>query len=323
MQLSDLITTYSQAMLSQYGEKIFRVGVSTGITCPHRLAGGCLFCNPQTFRGAYQQENLSIEEQLEKGIEILKHNSKAKSYIAYFQDETSSAGELNYLQDIFTRAINYPGIRGLTISTRPDYVNEEICELLGSFNKPVSIEIGMQSIHEKSLKYLERGHSHQDTIQAIEVCRKWDIKTGVHLIMGIPGESMQDMIDTILWISDNQGIQEIKLHNLVIYSGTRLGELWENGEAKQMPIDEYIEILSELIPWVKKDIVISRLFTSNILHNDLAVEPMPGNKTKWMNQLRLKLIKKGYRQGSRFREGKSTEIDTTKTLRMVENLRNG
>ncbi|MDP8220989.1 MAG: TIGR01212 family radical SAM protein [Candidatus Stygibacter frigidus] len=300
MQLSELITTYSQAMLKLYGEKIFRIGVSTGIMCPHRAAGGCLFCNPETFRGAYQSENLSIEKQLEKGIEILKQNSKAKSFIAYFQDETSSAGQLNYLQDIFSRAINYPGIRGLTISTRPDYVKEELCELLGSFNKPVSIEIGMQSIHDSSLQYIERGHNHQNTIEAIELCRKWGINTGVHLIMGIPGEKLPDMIDTIRWVSDNKGIQEIKLHNLVIYKGTRLGDLWEKGEAKQMPIEEYIEILSELIPWVREDIVISRLFTSNILHNDLAVDSMPGNKTKWMNQLRLELIRKGYRQGKKY-----------------------
>ncbi|MDP8209237.1 MAG: TIGR01212 family radical SAM protein [Candidatus Stygibacter australis] len=303
MQLSDLINTYSKAMLIKYGEKVFRVGVSTGIICPHRAEGGCLFCNPQTFRGAYQAEELTIETQLEKGINILKQNSKAKSFIAYFQDETSSAGEIDYLKDVFSRAINYPEIKGLTISTRPDYVNEELCELLGSFNKPVSIEIGMQSIHDSSLQYLERGHSHHDTIEAIELCRKWVINTGVHLIMGIPGESRQDMIDTIRWVSDNKGIQEIKLHNLVIYSGTRLGELWEKGEVKQMPIDEYIEILSELIPWVREDIVISRLFTSNILHNDLGVEPMPGNKTKWMNQLLLKLIKKQYRQGSSLGDG--------------------
>lgn len=298
MQLSELINTYSQAMLNTYGEKVFRVGVSTGIICPHRLRGGCLFCNPETFRGAYQAEDLSIETQLEKGINILKQNSKAKSFIAYFQDETSTAGKMDYLSDIFNRAINYPGIRGLAISTRPDYVNEDICKLLNSFHKPVSIEIGMQSIHDRSLEYLERGHNHQDTTKAIELCRKWGINTGVHLIMGIPGESLPDMIETIRWVSDNKGIQEIKLHNLVIYKGTRLGELWKKGEVQQMPIEEYIEILSELIPWVREDIVISRLFTSNILHNDLAVEPMPGNKTKWMNQLRLKLIEKGFRQGS-------------------------
>ena len=302
MQLSELIYTYSSAMQAKYGEKVFRVGVSTGIPCPHREAGGCLFCNPRTFRGAYQGENLSIEEQLEQGIAILKQNSKAKSFIAYFQDETSTAGDLDYLADLFRRAIDYPGIRGLVVSTRPDYINKEVCQMLTSLQQPVSVELGLQSIHNKSLEFLRRGHTQADSSRALEMCREWGIEAGVHLILGIPGESFADMRETIEWVSRNCGIKEVKLHNLVVYAGTDLAKMWQAGEVEQMPIDEYIEILSELIGWIRQDIVISRLFTSNILHNDLGVKPMPGNKTKWMNQLRLELIRKGYRQGISLRE---------------------
>jgi uncharacterized protein len=298
MQLSDLIYTYSSAMQAKYGKKVFRVGVSTGIECPHRKAGGCLFCNPRTFRGSYQDENLSIEEQLEQGIAILKQNSKAKSFIAYFQDETSTAGDLDYLSDLFRRAIDYPGIRGLVVSTRPDHINKEVCQMLTSLPQPVSVELGMQSIHDKSLKFLRRGHTQADTARAVEMCREWGLETGVHLILGIPGESFADMRDTLKWVSNNSGIQEVKLHNLVVYAGTDLARLWQSGEVEQMPIAEYIEILSELIGWIRQDIVISRLFTSNILHNDLGMAAMEGNKTKWMNQLRLKLLEKGYKQGA-------------------------
>ncbi|MCF7913011.1 MAG: TIGR01212 family radical SAM protein [Candidatus Cloacimonetes bacterium] len=298
MQLSELIYTYSSAMLAKYGEKVFRVGVSTGITCPHRDAGGCIFCNPGTFRGAYQDNNLNIEEQLEQGMAILRKNSKAKSFIAYFQDETSTAGDLEYLADLFNRALQYPGIKGLVVSTRPDYINPQVCEMLTSFSQPVSVELGMQSIHDKSLNFLRRGHSQADTARAIELCREWGIETGVHLILGIPEECFGDMLATIRWVSNNTAIREVKLHNLVVYDGTDLAKLWQAGEIKQMPVDEYIEILCELIPWIRSDIVISRLFTSNILHNDLAMAALSGNKTKWMNLLRLKLLEKGYKQGS-------------------------
>ncbi len=300
MQLSDLIRTYSDHMFKLYGEKVYRVGVSTGIPCPHRQAGGCVYCNPDSFRGDYQNRALSIEQQLDKGIEIISRNTRAESFIAYFQDETSTAGNIDYLRDIFSRALSYPQIKGLVISTRPDYVDEDICEMLRSLSKSVILEIGVQSIHQASLDYLRRGHSQEDSENAINLCQRYGIETGVHLIMGIPGEDFSDMQKTIQWVSDNPGIKEVKLHNLVIYRGTELAKLWKEGKIEQMPIDDYIEILSELIPWIREDIVISRLFTSNILHNDLGVIELSGKKTKWMNQLRLKLENKGYRQGIKY-----------------------
>ncbi len=300
MHLSELIRTYSNHMLKQYGEKVHRVGVSTGIPCPHRQAGGCVYCNPDSFRGDYQNRALSIEQQLDEGIEIISRNTGAQTFIAYFQDETSTAGDIDHLRDIFSRALRYPQIRALVISTRPDYVDEAICEMLRSLSRAVILEIGVQSIHQASLEYLRRGHSHQDSEHAINLCQKYGIETGVHLILGIPGEEFSDMQKTIQWVSGNPGIKEVKLHNLVIYRGTELARLWKEGKIEQMPIDDYIEMLSELIPWIREDIVISRLFTSNILHNDLSVTELLVNKPKWMNQLRLKLIKKGYKQGIKF-----------------------
>lgn len=297
MQLSDLLRTYSDYSKQRYGEKVFRVGVSTGIECPHRKQGGCIFCNPASFRGAYQSWDLSIEEQLEKGIRIIREKCGAQAYIAYFQDETSTAGELSYLEDLYKRAFAYEGVKGLALSTRPDYVNESICEILSGLEGDVTLEIGLQSIHEKSLEFLNRGHSQQQTEYALDLCKSYGIRAGVHVVIGIPGESEREMLETVKWISGRKEISEVKFHNLVVYLGTKLAELWQQGLVSQIAIEDYIEILSELIAHLREDIVISRLFTSNILHNDLAAVKMEGNKTKWMNMLRLKLIEKNYKQG--------------------------
>jgi radical SAM protein (TIGR01212 family) len=238
-----------------------------------------------------------VEEQLKKGIEIISRNCGAQAFIAYFQDETSTAGDLNYLQDQYERAINYTGIKGLAISTRPDQVDEQVGRILSNLEKPVSLEIGMQSRHESSLGYLQRGHTHTDTINALRLCEEYEIEAGVHLMIGIPGEELEDILSTIKWVSAQKVICEVKLHNLVIYHGTKLAEMWQQGLVRQMPIDEYIEQLTEVLGWLREDIVVSRLFTSNILHNDLAVVKQEGNKPKWLNRLKNRLLDKSYRQG--------------------------
>ncbi|MCF7920890.1 MAG: TIGR01212 family radical SAM protein [Candidatus Cloacimonetes bacterium] len=297
MRLEELIFTYAEAMKARYGRRVFRVGLSTGIECPHRAKGGCIFCNPDSFRGNYQTQDNSLEKQLYIGKAIIRKHCDAERFIAYFQDETSTAGEPEMLKALFKTAAADPEVVELVVSTRPDYVNEEILTILQGLVKPVRLELGLQSIHDRSLNYLNRGHSFADCEKAVKMCRRFSISVGVHLIMGIPGETLSDMIETVQWVSAQKEIVEIKFHNLVIYKGTRLAEMWNNGEVTQMPVEEYIELLSEIIPFIRKDIILSRLFTSNILHNDLAVDQVNGNKTKWLNALRLRLEKKNYYQG--------------------------
>lgn len=298
MRLEELIFTYSQAMKQKYGVKVFRVGLSTGTICPHRKNGGCIFCNPDSFRGNYQTQQKTIEEQLLEGKDIIQKNSKAEKFVAYFQDETSTAGELSSLKEMFEAAASDPDVLELVVSTRPDYIDEKVLSVFKDIKIPVRIEIGMQSMHDRSLNFLNRGHDFESVQKALNLCEDMRITSGVHLIMGIPGESVSEMQETIKWVSEQRVIKEIKLHNLVIYKGTRLAEMWQHNLVKQMKIDDYIDILCEIIPFIRKDMIVSRLFTSNILHNDLAVEKLSGNKTKWMNRLRLKLIEKGISQGS-------------------------
>jgi uncharacterized protein len=297
LRLEQRINTYSDYLLKKYGRKVFRVGLSIGTVCPHRQeTGGCVFCNPETFTGEYQSASFSISQQLEIAIPRIKENCGDVAILAYFQDETSTAGNLIELRDKFSEALAHPEIIGLVLSTRPDYINPEVVEMLKSLDTEISIELGMQTIHNKSLEFLNRGHSHEQTTCAVQICKTAGFNVGVHLIVGIPGESKDEILQTIKYISSNENIDQVKFHNLVVYKNTELAQLVSPNQI--MNIEEYIEVLAEVISYLREDIVISRLFTSNIRRNQLAVDSYTGNKTKWMNSLRLKLIEKNIVQGS-------------------------
>ncbi|MBT3169614.1 MAG: TIGR01212 family radical SAM protein [Candidatus Cloacimonetes bacterium] len=297
-KLENKIFTYSQYLKTKFGKKVFRVGLSLGKICPHRLKNnGCVFCNPETFTGEYQSQNLSIKAQLENAIPRIKRACGDVALLAYFQDETSTAGSLDFLKVKFKQALSHPEIIGLVISTRPDFVNLEILELLKSFQVPLTIEIGLQSIHDKSLKLLNRGHTFEQAEKTIQQCGENGLDVGVHLIMGIPGESFADMKKTVQWISANKFIKQVKFHNLVVYKNTKLAEM----NLPILTIDEYIEALANLLPHLRKDIVVTRLFTSNVRKNQLAVDNITGNKTKWMAKLRDYLYENELEQGKDFR----------------------
>jgi len=297
--LEQRVYTYSTFLEKKFGRKVFRVGLSTGIKCPNRIEhGGCIFCNPKTFTGEYQSQNLSIEKQLDDAIPRIKKSCGNVGLLAYFQDETSTAGDIEFLRSKFSQALSLLEILGLIVSTRPDFVNAEIVEMLLSFKVPVTIEIGMQSVHDKSLDFLNRNHDFLQTQKVIELCGEAGLDVGVHLIIGIPNESFGDMLQTIEYVSSNSFIKQVKFHNLVVYKNTKLAEM-EN--INLLSIDEYIDILSELIPLLRRDIVISRLFTSNIRKSQIAVGNYEGSKPEWLNKLRLKLIEKKYFQGCKIK----------------------
>jgi uncharacterized protein len=293
------IFTYSTYLKKRFGRKVFRVGLSTGIPCPHRVkTGGCIFCNAETFTGEYQAQGKTIKEQLNEAIPRIKESCGEVALLAYFQDETSTAGSIDYLREKFSEALSHPEIMGLVISTRPDYVNDEIVQLLKSFNVPVTIEIGLQSIHNRSLEFLNRAHTFEEVDEAINLCGKAGLEVGVHLIMGIPGETEKDMLETINYISSNVYIKQVKFHNLVVYKHTKIARLAEEGEIDLLSIPDYIEILANLLPYVRGNIVVSRLFTSNIRRSQIAIGDYSGNKTKWMNELRKYIYNHEINQGS-------------------------
>jgi radical SAM protein (TIGR01212 family) len=293
------IFTYSAYLQKKYRCKVFRVGLSTGIPCPHReQTGGCIFCNAETFTGEYQLQGLTVKQQLAGAVPRIKESCGDVKLLAYFQDDTSTAGDIDFLRKKFEEALSHPDIIGLVVSTRPDYVNDEVVELLSSFQVPVTVEIGLQSIHDSSLKFLNRGHNFQQVDKAIQLCGIAGLNVGVHLIIGIPGEIFDDMLETFQYISSNKYIKQVKFHNLVVYKNTKLAEITKKWKIPTLQILKYIEILANLLPHLRGDIVVTRLFTSNIRRSQIAMGDFAGNKTKWMNELRKYIYKNNIVQGS-------------------------
>jgi len=293
-----MIYTYSTYLKEKYSRRVFRVGLSTGLKCPHRInSGGCIFCDPETFTGEYQAKDLSVKEQLEDAVPRIFKTCGKVGLLAYFQDETSTAGEISYLDKKFRQALEYPDILGLIVSTRPEYVTAEIVDLLRSYKVPVTIEIGLQSVKENSLKFLNRGHDLASVESAIELCKGNDLDLGVHVITGIPGETIEDMKDTIKFISDRPAIKQVKFHNLVVYKNTLLEKYYEEVKFKIISLDEHIDVLCHLIPILRGDIVISRLFTSNIRRTQTAIGNYSGSKPEWLHSLKIKLIENSIIQG--------------------------
>ncbi len=310
--LEQLIYTYSDFLKKHFGRKVFRVGLSIGEICPHRLEkGGCIFCNPETFTGSYQAQNLSVKEQMSEIIPQIKKNCGDVALLAYFQDETSTAGNLQKLKEKYLAALDHPEMVGLVVSTRSDYINSEIIDLLKSLHVPVTVELGLQSIHNRSLDLLNRGHNFAQVDEAIKLCGEAGLEVGVHLILGIPGETEDDVLETINYISGNSYINQVKFHNLVCYQKTVLAHLVKRNNWKIYTIDEYIPLLANAIAHLRKDIVISRLFTSNIKRNQIAIGEYTGNKTKWMAQLRNYMNENRIFQGSKLEEKDDTTITSS------------
>jgi len=214
-------------------------------------------------------------------IEKLQSKVKAGGFIAYFQDGTSFYGDKEYLLEMFKEADEHPKVLELIISTRPDYVDDEFMEMLSVLKKPLTIEIGVQSVHDKSLDYLNRGHGQNDNQRAIDTLVKYNVKIGVHIILGIPNERLEDVLRTAEWINENKVINDVKVHHLAVFKGTKQ-LIVDSGQL--IDLESYIKVLGFFVRNLRKDLTISRLFTSNLNRHQTMLNDFPGVKRMWMNR---------------------------------------
>lgn len=260
-----------------FGEKIYKIALDGGMTCPNRDGTldtrGCIFCS-QGGSGEFAiPRNTSVTKQLEDGIAFLQSHSKAcgNSYIAYFQAYSNTYAPVAYLRSLYKEAIRHPQVKILSIATRPDCFSPPIYELLEdcSHQKPVWVELGLQTIHEQTAKYIRRGYPLSVFEDTVHQLRKRGIAVIVHIILGLPGEDLKQILETIHYLNE-QDIQGIKLQLLHILKGTDLAEEYyktlrhpeenENGQiVSSLTQQEYIHHLLSCIGHLSPDIVIHRL----------------------------------------------------------------
>lgn len=295
-----------------YGEKLYKIALDGGMSCPNRDGTidhrGCIFCSAGGSGDFASDRRLSITEQIETGKTRIAAKHSGNGYIAYFQAYTNTYAPVSYLRNIFTEAIQHPEVRILSIATRPDCLNEDIIDLLKELSqiKPIWIELGLQTIHEKSTQFIRRGYELTIFDQAVNNLRKAKIPIIVHTILGLPGETPDDIYRTIEYLN-TKDIQGIKLQLLHILKGTDLHTIYEDKPFWIPTLEEYLELLGECISRLRPDIVIHRITGDG--PKSLLIAPLwTGNKRLVLNRIQSYLKRQNIWQGRSYIDGRT--IDT-------------
>lgn len=284
-----------------YGHKIYRIALNGGMTCPNRDGSldtrGCIFCSAGGSGDFAASPALSIPQQLDQGIRQLASKRPCGGYIAYFQAFTNTYAPTDYLQKIYRQALSHPQVEILSIATRPDCLSTPVLELLSECNriKPVWIELGLQTIHSSSAAYIRRGYDLNCFEQSLKELKARGITVIVHVILGLPGESKEDMKQTVRYLA-NAGIDGIKLQLLHILNGTDLAKDYVAHPFPVFSQDEYCDFICDCLELLPPAITIHRL-TGDGPSKDLIAPVWSTNKRAVLNQIHHRLKQRHTWQG--------------------------
>ncbi|AAO34830.1 TIGR01212 family radical SAM protein [Clostridium tetani] len=298
--------TLNYFLREKFGEKVFKISLDAGFSCPNRdgtiSSGGCLFCSERGSGDFAGNRHFSIKAQFEEIKSVMRKKWKGDKYIAYFQAYTNTYAPVEILKEKYEEALMQEGVVGLAIATRPDCLDEEVLNLLSEINKKTYlwIELGLQTTNDRVAKIINRGYELTVFEKALKELRSRDIDVVVHTIFGLPGETKEDMINTVKYLS-NKDIQGLKIHLLHLMEGTPLVNTYENGDLKFLTEEEYIDIVCESIAIIRDDIVIHRLTGDS--PRDLLIGPKWSLK-KWeiLNSIDRELQDRNIYQGMKYKD---------------------
>lgn len=285
----------------EFGKKLYKLSLDGAMTCPNRDGtvgtGGCIFCSEEG-SGEFSEKCCGdINTQIENAKKRVAHKNKNGGYIAYFQSFTNTYAPVEYLRKIFTEAINHPDIDVLSVATRPDCLGDDVIELLKELNKikPVWIELGFQTSKEESAVFIRRGYTNDVFVNAVKKLKTAGIKTVAHIIAGLPGESYEDIENSVKFVCAS-GIWGIKIHLLHVLKGTDLEKLYNDNKFSCPDMDEYLDYICRLIQIIPEDIVIHRL-TGDGDKKKLIAPLWSGDKKRVLNVLAKKMDENKIIQG--------------------------
>ena len=297
-------TTFPEYCRKTYGHKLFRIALDAGMTCPSRDGskgyGGCIFCagGSGDFAVRYEGQKLDLSV-----LKYIHHPAEPAGYIAYFQAYTNTYAPAHRLEYLFTSALQDPLFEGISIATRPDCLGEEVLQLLQKLKhaypeKFIWIELGLQTIHEDTAVWMRRGYTLDVFDHAVQELRKLDIPVIVHVILGLPGETPEMVLETIRYLN-RTGIQGIKLQLLQILEGTDLAEEYRRGKVQELSEEEYISLLTACIAELDPRIVIHRLTGDG--NPEILLAPLWSlNKRQVLNHIMQELKAQNIVQGCRY-----------------------
>lgn len=284
--------SFNEAMKARFGCKVYKLALDGGFTCPNRDGTidtrGCIFCS-KGGSGEFAAHGTDIQAQIAGAKKLVESKNKGGKYIAYFQSYSGTYAPLPKLKQIYTEAISGSDIVALDIATRPDCLGEPVIELLRELNKvkPVWVELGLQTVKEESAEYIRRGYPLETYDSAVKKLKSAGIEVITHMILGIPGETLEDMRATAKYISDS-GSDGIKLHMLYVLKDTDLARDYSEGKFEVMTLEQYCEAVKACISELRPDIVVHRI-TGDGAKKDLIAPQWSGNKKHVLNELRKTL----------------------------------
>lgn len=281
--------SFNKYLKDKFGQKVYKISLDGGFTCPNRDGKtgtrGCIFCSKGGSGDFAENRDMSITEQIESGKKKVEKKIKSGKYIAYFQAFTNTYAPVETLRKKYEEAINHPDIVALSIATRPDCLGDDVLRLLDEMNKikPVFVELGLQTIHQKSAKYIRRGYDLSVYDKAVRDLKKIGVNVVVHVILGLPNESENDMLETVKYVCES-GVNGIKLQLLHVIDGTDLAKDYEKGLFKTLEFDEYVNLIVKCVKIIPKDIVIHRL-TGDGAKKDLIAPLWSADKKRVLNAI--------------------------------------
>ena len=281
--------SFNKYLKDKFGQKVYKISLDGGFTCPNRDGKtgtrGCIFCSKGGSGDFAESREMSITEQIESGKKKVEKKIKSGKYIAYFQAFTNTYAPIEMLRQKYEEAINHPDIVALSIATRPDCLGDDVIRLLDEMNKikPVFVELGLQTIHQKSAKYIRRGYDLSVYDKAVRDLKKIGVNVVVHVILGLPNESENDMLETVKYVCES-GANGIKLQLLHVIDVTDLAKDYENGLFKTLEFDEYVNLIVKCVKIIPKDIVIHRL-TGDGAKKDLIAPLWSADKKRVLNAI--------------------------------------
>ena len=297
---------YSTYLKQRFGGRVHKISIDAGFGCPNRAGGrdahGCLFCDPGGSGSTGIVRSESIAGQLETAKELMRRKYRAKWFIAYFQPFSNTFAPVERLRSCYDQALAVEDVIGLAVGTRPDCLSPEIFDLLEEYHQRTYfwLELGLQSIHDKTLKYLRRGHDYACFLQNYLEAKRRGLRVCVHLILGLPGETREDILATAEEMARLK-VDGVKLHLLHVLEGTPLGELYKQGQVPMLALQEYVELAVDFIERLPPQTLIQRLTGDGPRHILLA--PLWSmNKWEVLNAIDDELELRGSIQGQRYHE---------------------
>jgi radical SAM protein (TIGR01212 family) len=301
-------TDYSSFIKNKFSERVQKVSLDTGFTCPNRDGtkgtGGCTYCNNNTFNPYYCKPSKSITEQLDEGIDFFAKKYKTQKYLAYFQAYTNTYADIDLVKELYIEAINHPKVIGLVIGTRPDCINEDLIDFLSELAKDnyIAVEFGVESTLNRTLELVNRCHTFEETKAAYKLCNKRGLHLGAHMIIGLPGETREDILNHARELS-KLPIATLKLHQLQVVKHTMMAiQLKEKPKMFELyDVDSYINLITDFVALLRPDIIIERFISESPAHLLLAPKWNGLKNFEIVAKIDKKLIEKDLWQGKLFK----------------------